>query len=71
MGNRDRQKNSGAGSVATVLWSVVAALQQLLHGIAAAVAIQHATASGTGNGRALQQVTTPTNQWWQQPQQQC
>jgi len=38
MGNRDRQKNGGAGLVATALQPVAAALQQLLHGIAAAVA---------------------------------
>ncbi len=52
MGDRDRQKNGDKGSVATASQPVAVALQQLLCGIAAAVAMQQAMASGTGS------------QWW-------
>jgi len=62
IGDSDRQKNGDAGSAATVSRPVVAAWQQeLLHSVAAAVAMQQAMASGTGSGGALQQVTTSNN----------
>jgi len=60
IGNRDRQKNSDAGSVATVSWPVEAAWQAVA-GVAAAVAMQQAMTSGTGSGGALQQVTASNN----------
>jgi len=40
---------------------VAVASQQLLRGVAAAVAMQQATASGTGSGWALQRVTASNN----------
>jgi len=63
-GDRDRQKNGDAGSVATVLQPMAAALQQLLCSIAATAAVlQHC--SNSSCCAALQQLLQCRKLWHQ------